>query len=323
MKVFKDKAKENRGVKFLTPHTKPKTIEGAPDLHVFVLGPPRDGQKLTDQDPIGGEGFPKLGLAADSDANFLAEAMSAPPIPPFAPRYWVKIERDASNKPKAPAGDYQAFYQNHYGAGTVPIFDDVVEDNAVWRRIDSDWLASATDLALKMGNFINNTSLVLAFELGVDGKVLLFAADAQRGNWISWTDSDFKDGTRKITTRELLSRTVLYKVGHHGSHNATLHGNSADHYANLLWMAEGEYAAEFTAMITAVHDWAQQPSVQWDHPLKSIKDALLKKAGGRVFQTDTEFASMVKYPHSPQSDWDDFQSRAVGTKLYFDYTVAF
>jgi len=63
--------------------------------------------------------------------------------------------------------------------------------------------------------------------------------------------------------------------------------------------------------------------VQWDHPLKSIKDALLKKAGGRVFQTDTEFANLVKYPHSSQRDWDDFQSRAVGTKLYFDYTIAF
>jgi hypothetical protein len=60
---------------------------------------------------------------------------------------------------------------------------------------------------------------VLAFELGKGGKVLLFAADAQRGNWISW-----KDGDQTITATDLLDRTVVYKVGHHGSHNATLNG---------------------------------------------------------------------------------------------------
>jgi hypothetical protein len=144
--------------------------------------------------------------------------------------------------------------------------DDVVEDNAMWRRIDSDWLHSASLLALKMSTYINNTSLVLAFELGVGGKVLLFAGDAQRGNWISWTDAESRDGARTVTTRDLLSRTVLYKVGHHGSHNATLSGTSKDTYANLFWMAEGNYASEFTAMITAVRAWAQQDYVQWDHP---------------------------------------------------------
>ena len=88
-------------------------------------------------------------------------------------------------------------------------------------------------------------------------------------------------------------------------------------------MAKGPYAAEFTAMITAVRDWAQQPSVQWDHPLKAIKDALLYKASGRVFQTDTNLADMKQYPNSPQSQWDDFQSRITSSPLYFDYTIRF
>ena len=34
----------------------------------------------------------------------------------------------------------------------------------------------------------NNTSLVLAIERIADGKVLLFPADAQEGNWLSWHD---------------------------------------------------------------------------------------------------------------------------------------
>ena len=37
--------------------------------------------------------------------------------------------------------------------------------NAAWRRIDHDWLHSAEALALDINNGINNTSLVLAFEL--------------------------------------------------------------------------------------------------------------------------------------------------------------
>src|SRR5207247_1037341 len=98
----------------------------------------------------------------------------------------------------------------------------------------------------------NNASLVLAFELGKGGKVLLFAADAQRGNWASWTKKSWRDGDKTVQAKDLMSRTVLYKVGHHGSHNATLNGTANDIYANLSWMGAGEHAKEFTAMITAV-----------------------------------------------------------------------
>jgi hypothetical protein len=150
--------------------------------------------------------------------------------------------------------------------------------------------------------------------------VLLFAADAQRGNWISWSRKSFKDGDVTITARDLLSRTVLYKVGHHGSHNATLNGLSTDETANLAWMAHGDSAREFCAMITAVREWAETQK-GWDHPLKAIKDALLKKAGGRVFQTDTDFAHMNKSANGSAVEWDAFANRTRGTRLYFDYQI--
>ena len=60
---------------------------------------------------------------------------------------------------------------------------------------------------------------MLAIELVASGKVLLFAADAQTGNWLSWSAVKFKDGAK---LDDLLKRTVFYKVGHHASHNATL-----------------------------------------------------------------------------------------------------
>lgn len=58
---------------------------------------------------------------------------------------------------------------------------------------------------------MNNTSLILLFE--VNGKKLLFPGDAQIENW-SYALS-------KPAIRRLLSRVNVYKVGHHGSRNAT------------------------------------------------------------------------------------------------------
>jgi hypothetical protein len=52
---------------------------------------------------------------------------------------------------------------------------------------------------------------MLMFEFG--DAFLLFPGDAQWGTWsAALSDPD---------TRDLLSRTTFYKVGHHGSHNAT------------------------------------------------------------------------------------------------------
>ncbi|HEX8474954.1 MAG TPA: hypothetical protein VF666_13065 [Pyrinomonadaceae bacterium] len=62
---------------------------------------------------------------------------------------------------------------------------------------------------------LNNTSLILLFK--VRGKKFLFPGDAQIENW-SYALFDAPDSAR---TRRLLSRVNLYKVGHHGSLNAT------------------------------------------------------------------------------------------------------
>ena len=85
-------------------------------------------------------------------------------------------------------------------------------------------------------------------------------------------------------------------------------------------MAAGEHAREFTAMITAVRAWAETQK-GWDHPLKAIKDALLKKASGRVFQTDTDVSEMAAFGEGSTVDWEAFQAHTHGDRLYFDYTV--
>jgi hypothetical protein len=58
---------------------------------------------------------------------------------------------------------------------------------------------------------LNNTSVILLFEVG--DKKLLFPGDAQIENW--------EYALSKPEIRKLLRETTLYKVGHHGSRNAT------------------------------------------------------------------------------------------------------
>jgi beta-lactamase superfamily II metal-dependent hydrolase len=313
MKVFKDLADD---MDFLKPHHKIETVPGT-DVRVFVLGPPRDPDQLKSLDPVGDEEFHLSGGGVGAFFAAVANretALDRSELSPIARRYHIPFDLIPAHE----------FLEQHYGAGDGehPAAPDVTEvpPNAKWRRIDNDWLYSAEQLALDLNDQTNNSSLVLAFELGKGGKVLLFAADAQRGNWRSWTKKNWRDGDAIVTARDLLSRTVLYKVGHHGSHNATLNGLATDEYANLAWMGQGSHAREFTAMITAVRSWAETQK-GWDHPLKAIKDALLKKASGRVFQTDTDFEKMKAADEGVEVDWSSFTQRASGHRLYFDYVV--
>ena len=98
-----------------------------------------------------------------------------------------------------------------------------------------------------------------------------------------------------------------------------MNGLESDETPNLAWMATGTHAREFTAMITAVRGWAEEKG--WDHPLAAIKRALLQKASGRVFQTDTDFSQMARTSDGSQLDWKTFTDRTSATGLYFDYRV--
>ncbi len=254
-------------------------------------------------------------------------------ISPFARRYQVGWNDDFTAVIEGASPHQIPFFETYYGNEKSSFsqeweeYEDTPSEpvvppvpcNAEWRRIDNAWLDSAGQLALAMNNDTNNASLVLAFELGKGGKVLLFAADAQRGNWRSWACKPWKDGSQEITTKDLLARTVLYKVGHHCSHNATLNGQPGDDYPNLGWMGQGASAGEFTAMITAVPAWAKDPKVGWDHPQDAIKNTLMKKACGRVLQTDTDLDKMTAPQDVSPAAWNTFLARTTGDRLYFDY----
>ena len=62
-----------------------------------------------------------------------------------------------------------------------------------------------------LDDVLNNTSLILLFKVG--SQKLLFPGDAQ---WENWSYALKQPGIK-----ELLEGATLYKVGHHGSRNAT------------------------------------------------------------------------------------------------------
>lgn len=322
MKLIKDRAKN--GPQYLRPHEPPRPLPRNSDIRVFTLGPPRDTELLKSLDPEGDEEFHLSSSANRSDANYLASAAGpSGGESPFAKGYGVSIADVAVD------ADVGEWFKDVYGMeggieappkGVLRRGESESPGNPIWRRIDRDWLYSVEQLALDINDETNNGSLVLAFEMGPGGKVLLFAGDAQRGNWRSWTNGTWNDRGKTITARDLLGRTVLYKVGHHGSHNATLSGNLGGETPNLSWMGRGPYAREFVAFVTAVRKWAETQK-GWDHPKKAIKDALLKKSCGRVFQTDTDRDSMNATEGLSKNDWDAFQGRVSACSLYFDYEI--
>jgi beta-lactamase superfamily II metal-dependent hydrolase len=94
-------------------------------------------------------------------------------------------------------------HDNYTGTGSLPD-NDLVEIQRA---------GSLTDLAVAVAldKAVNGTSLMLMLE--ISGTFLLFPGDAQWGTWNAvMEDPEWK---------QLLERIAFYKIGHHGSHNAT------------------------------------------------------------------------------------------------------
>lgn len=235
----------------------------AGSVRVHVLGPPRDKKKLYRKEPKAGESYDHALAEASALASRFLDAIALRERPsvreeegyPFDQRYKRGTTSRKSDALTAMMARYRA------------------RPNA-WRTIDDDWLQQAEGLALFMDTFTNNSSLVLAVELVATGKVLLFAADAQTGNWASWDTITWDDPA--VTTEALLARTVFYKVGHHASHNAT-----------LVAAFEKLGTSELVAMIP-VHK--KDPNITkkngWKMPARRLFRRLKQKTAGRVLQMD-------------------------------------
>jgi hypothetical protein len=244
-------------LRFCLPSDAPVEPSGT-GARFYVLGPPHDEKLLRKINPSTRD-KETYGLAVDGFQLFMAGAGTA---------------LDSKDRGRPFDGQYEipfsyaremAFFQQQYWTPAD------ATDN--WRLIDSDWLGGSTELALQLDSLTNNTSLVLAIELA-DGDVLLFAADAQVGNWLSWQGLEWEVAGKKVTGPDLLKRTIFYKVGHHGSHNATLRDKGLEQMEKLR-----------VAMIPV--DEAMAKKKHWDHmPLDELVAALNEKAKGLVLRVD-------------------------------------
>ncbi|WP_165420697.1 MBL fold metallo-hydrolase [Rhizobium ruizarguesonis] len=270
---------------YLGPETAPFSIPGLPNMRIYVLGPPRskDALKLetkaSEQYPLAADSAPLFlkPLRAALDANNTDGVYAADYACPFDPHIGTPLSEILAG---AVGSEVSDFVRRHYSESLPPpddkpkIDDETVRDQS-WRRIDADWLGIAADLAMQLDRGVNNTSLVLAFEMIDSGRVFLFPGDAQVGNWLSWQNAKWTLGQTEVKAVDLMARTVYLKVSHHGSENATPEKNG------LGLMT----SPDLSAFIPTNKDDAVK--VRWGAmPYDAILQALSAKTKGRVIRAD-------------------------------------
>jgi beta-lactamase superfamily II metal-dependent hydrolase len=269
-------------------------------VKVYVLGPPRNTELLFDIRAGKGDSYdPKLNIVHEEAKSFL-KALSN----------FDKTSQDAD--PDEECFPFGKGYQKPLNdpAFVNISYNDIKND---WQKIDTNWLEQAERMALYLDTYTNNTSLVLAFELVESGKVLLFVGDAQTGNWLSWKNIEWKDLSKNFNADSLLSRTVLYKVGHHCSHNATL-------IAGLEMMNH----PELVAMIPVDK---KDPNITkpkgWKMPAANLYRRLKEKTQNRLILMDDIYDKNCDpaLVDSVKKSWAKLSGEVTSTPLFIEYTI--
>ena len=273
--------KMSDSVRFCLPSNDPVKL-GDTSVVAYVLGPPHDEKLIKKYNPSKSKpetyDMDSMDLYLSAVGSTLLEDDRREP---FDCAFRIPIE----------AARQMPFFQDHYWGEDA----DSEEKSQSWRAIDGAWLASSTLLALQLDSATNNSSLVIALELD-GGDVMLFAADAQVGNWLSWQDASWKVAGRAVTGSNLLERTILYKVGHHGSHNATLREKGLEMMSKLK-----------VAMIPVDHEMAKKKG--WGKmPLDSLVQRLEDITNGGVVRVDEGLPQRLT-------------KSGIETELYFELVV--
>jgi hypothetical protein len=164
-----------------------------PGVTVTVLGPPT----LKQSDAIRKE------RAQDADEFWMLQANAG--------RYLARLAGRTDAGGAAPGAARRLFA----GAETLPA--DAPPPYARWfiPKLRAIRGANLLEIVRILDDAMNNTSVILLFE--VKGAALLFPGDAQIENWKFTLDRLATDADLK----RRLAGVTLYKVGHHGSRNAT------------------------------------------------------------------------------------------------------
>lgn len=279
-------------VPYLTPGTVLEKDWLPGGVRVYVLGPPKSLLKL----PVDGEDPSDFTLAlSGADAGWISAVTDE-----FDADFRLRPFDMALAWPESSSADIE----KRFGA----IYRRYMEEPE--RRVDHAWLQGAAGMAEQLDSTLNNTSLVLAFEIVRTGRVLLFAGDAQAANWRSWLGLEFQVGDAKVTASILLSRAVFYKVSHHGSGKGTLR-------AGLAAMTDPDLVAAMPV------DRSYKKVESWGMPAPRLLLELERRTRGRILRTDRDANPIPERPEStPDSMWEKFTSRITAVADDFiDYTL--
>jgi hypothetical protein len=169
--------------------------------------------------------------------------------------------------------------------------------NTRWflRRLQSIRAAQLQEIVRELDTALNNTSVILLIEVG--NKKLLFPGDAQIENW------SYALGHPRV--RQMLADVDLYKVGHHGSRNATLykvgHHGSRNATPKSLWNL-----------------FTRRSSHPAPGRLRTVLSTMAHKFGEVDRNTEVPRSSLVKTLKA-QSDY--FSTQDIQGKLYEDICI--
>lgn len=280
----------------------------AKGINIYVLGPPKSHlinksnpsrgaakQTYFDIDGFGMKSFVDAALAMGSGGS---GSTTAEQSRPFGKLEGISVEQ-------AKRHDY--FEKTYFASGEE------------YRGIENNWLDIAGQFALQLDGAVNNTSLVLAIELAESGKVMLFPGDAQVGSWLSWHEhawevpndpADGSRGNKKVNAEDLLRNTVLYKVSHHGSHNATLKDKGLEMMTH----------PELVAMIPEKED--SYSGILCDKLTKRLYEV----CKGRVIVSadrdhDPKELERAKPDGLTESEWETFKENLDVQDVFVEYTV--
>jgi hypothetical protein len=139
------------------------------------------------------------------------------------PEYWLAYRRQLASAPEAV---FRADARTDLGGdadgdlglgepGGAAIAAELGPVSWLIERINRQQLNSLLRIVRTVDDALNNTSLILLIDAG--DRRMLFPGDAQIENW-SWA---LRNAPNAVQLRNLLRGVDLYKVGHHGSRNAT------------------------------------------------------------------------------------------------------
>jgi beta-lactamase superfamily II metal-dependent hydrolase len=168
---------------YLSVRSQPLETPLLPGVRVHVLGPSRDESVLRDLEPPKSETFAHVDQPVP-----VAEAAGLP-----FDEGWAKSSTEWGSEADTPEFAHLLVSDELKGTISQLAADDI--------------LAAAASIE----SSINGTSLMLIFEVG--GLFLFFPGDAQWGTW--------NMVLKNPQARSLLGKVAFYKIGHHGSHNAT------------------------------------------------------------------------------------------------------